>query len=238
MKKLRNFFLTFFSTLLSVLVIAIGLVSYYHYLDKGHERELLLNLKTDLQADIQDIKEVTEFDSVRVLLLDQLLVLKRENLKKPEVARRFYDLVYFCFSGTKHFLPHTGSFALLKSNKGYSIIRNKALIDSLLKYETSTLYIHEQEALAKQTIQKVYLLKYELMDETIYDHPGQFDKNLGTWKPGSRPWVNTEHGLMNTFFNSVRDYKKETRYYYDNLLKNHGQLATVIIKMIDAEIQP
>jgi hypothetical protein len=202
---------------------------------KLKEKQLITSLLEDLKADAADLQKVISYDSLRITDLEDLVKMKNTNLALPANKIKFYDRVYFCFSNMILHIPHNGSFIQLDNQSGYALIRNRNIVDSLIDYESGKHLIKDQEEFYKITLLKIYDLKYDLVDETIYDDASKFDKEKGVFLPKANPYLNLDKVKLIKFFNIARDYKKETRLYYKIILKNHLNLSLNLINMIKKE---
>ncbi|MDX2190832.1 MAG: hypothetical protein SFY32_13305 [Bacteroidota bacterium] len=232
-KLVKTFITGFLSTLFAVIV---GLSFFYFvqkWTEKQNEAQLMRNILEDLKADVTNLEEVISFDSSLIVNLDMLIKMRNANFNNLKVRQKFYDLVYYSFSNTTQYIPHNESLNQLKL--GLVVIKSRALVDSIIDYESGKVFIDEQEKTYHYTLSKIYELKYDLMDETIYDDPTKFDINSGTFYSNVNPYLHPDKRLIIKFLNLTRDYKKENRFYYQIMLKNHLRLSKNIIQGIKKE---
>jgi hypothetical protein len=226
-----NFLILFFAITLSLSIFKLN----EKWSNNKSEKELMRNLLEDLNADLANLQTIIAYDSMRIVDLDGLIAMRNANFKLAATKKMFYDKVFYCFSNTSHYVSHNGSMIQLNNKGGYSLIRNRALVDSLIDFESGKALIDEQEEFYKHTLLKIYDLKYDLMDETIYDDKFSFNKENNTFAEKANPYIETDTRKLIKFFNLARDYKKETRFYYKNMLKNHLRLTNNIVQMIKKE---
>ena len=109
-----------------------------HMVEHKREKQYILSLTYDLQADITHLKTIIDNKKKRQIQLDSLTLL----LNDPENKDRGNPIYYLALQVSRRiptlFTPNSGTMEQLKNAGLLRLIRKRDIVDSITKYDVST----------------------------------------------------------------------------------------------------
>jgi hypothetical protein len=183
-KKWTHYFWEFLMLFLAVFCGFLAEYQLEHMIEKTRERQFLRSLVNDVKADIDHLDNIINNRNSRQIRLDSLTLL----LNSPEYEKMGNSIYYYAIHVARRidirFTPNNGTMQQLKNAGGLRLIRNRAVVDSIVKYDVST---RNLEKLGET--EEIVLQDYRVTAAKIFN-PIVLEKMVDEENNASRPTDN------------------------------------------------
>ena len=130
-KKWKEYFLEFLMIFLAVTMGFFAESLRESLLTNEKEHQYMESLVNDLNNDISELNSVIPFHNVFIYKMDRALQVSVENIKDLNNQHTFYNQFVYFYSFDGQFIQHDKTLSQLKNSGEYSLIKNRAVLDSL-----------------------------------------------------------------------------------------------------------
>ena len=231
-KKWSHYFWEFIMLFLAV--FCGFLAEYYleHTIEHSREKQFIKSLVNDIKADIAHLNTTIEKRNQKVERLDSLF-----NLLNSPRYTEFGSSMYFNAIHTGRlvdikFTPNDGTLQQLKNAGGLRLIRNRAVADSITRYDVS---IRNLEKLGEQEV--MVTQEYRMAANKVFDAKvlsSMLDENNVSRRPPGNPallpFTNKELAEVNYGIHTVKIITRGMRRDSRILLQQATNLLATIKK--------
>ena len=151
--KLKDIFIE-----IVIIVFAVSISIWFHNWsesihDRGEEKEFLMGLKQDLQADIDNMKGSRDFYTATLHGIRYFLNSSKDGSLQKDSIMKYSDV----FFSSTDLDPHIARYEGLKSSGKFKIVRNKELLNNIIDF-------HET------VVQRI-----QVLDEKYYQHKDKLE---------------------------------------------------------------
>ncbi len=147
-----------------------------HLVEHKREKQLVRSLFNDIKADTANLARIINARTVKVHALDSLFTLM--NSGSPEIFTR--EIYFFAAPIARtlpyRFLPNDGTMQQLKNSGGFRLIRKRAVVDSISKYDVNVRYLVGQGAVEETNIEYYRTAATKIFDAVVFEQ--MLDENL------------------------------------------------------------
>ena len=148
-KKWRHYFWEFLMLFLAVFCGFLAEYSLEHKIEKDREKQFIKSLANDIKADIIHLNSIIDKRTQKLVRLDSLFSM----LNSPDVStvgsNIYFNAIHTGRIVDIRFTPNNGTLQQLKNSGGLRLIRNRAVVDSITRYDVS---IRSLETLGEQEV--------------------------------------------------------------------------------------
>ncbi|MDN3581691.1 hypothetical protein [Mucilaginibacter flavus] len=222
--KLKHYLFEFFMLFLAVFAGSVAEYQLEHINEHSHEKEYMESMVKDLKSDASDMRQTLAFDARKLKGLDSMInILSTPTISVTEITHMhklgWAILVNYPVSFS------TGTLTQLKYSGSLRLVRNQAVVDSIMSYDSNITQIDGQRKgyseYTKEGIDKMS----EMMDLRYIVADGKI--------PG--PKISASFAANTFSLANKAALIKGVVSSYDNMLKQQLQHADLLIKLIDKE---
>lgn len=203
-----------------------------HKIEKDREKQFIRSLVNDIKADIDHLNNTIEKRNQKIERLDSLFYL----LNLPRYAELGSSLYFNAIHTGRlvdvKFTPNDGTLQQLKNAGGLRLIRNRAVADSITRYDVS---IRNLEKLGEQEV--MIAQEYRMAANKVFDAKvlnSMLDENNVSRRPAGNPaflpFTNKELEEVNYAIYSIKLITRGLRRDSKNLLQQATNLLATINK--------
>jgi hypothetical protein len=229
-KKWTHYFWEFLMLFLAVFCGFLAEYQLEHKIEKDRERQFIKSLANDIKADIEHLNTIIARRNQKIQRLDSILYL----LNLPD-ARQYSGSIYFNAVHTARivdirFTPNNGTLQQLKNSGGLRLIHNRAVADSISRYDVS---IRNLETLGEQELSvanEYRAAASKIFDSKVFDK--MMDENNISNRPAGNPlllpFTAKELEEVNYLTYTIKVITKGMRRDSKNLLEQAKNLLNLI----------
>jgi len=175
-KKWTHYFWEFFMLFLAVTAGFFVENQREHLVEHQREKQFIQSLFNDIKADTDNLARIINARTAKEHAGDSLLYLMNSDSSK-----NFTKEIYF-YAGSisrtlpYRFVPNDGTIQQLKNSGALRLIRNRAVADSIAKYDVSVRNMVGQGAVEEALIDHYRTAAAKIFDALVFDK--MFDENL------------------------------------------------------------
>ena len=139
-----------------------------HYIEHQREKQFIKSLFNDVKSDTANITKIITARSAKERMLDSLTYMM--NSPRPrDFIKQIYP--YAVLAGRTlpyRFVPNDGTMQQLKNSGALRLIRNRAVVDSISKYDISVRNILGQYAVEENQIEHYRTAASKIFDALVF----------------------------------------------------------------------
>ena len=231
----KNWTHYFWEFLMLFLAVFCGFLAEYqleHKIEKNREKQFISSLVNDIKADIDHLKITIEKRNQKVERLDSLFYLLNSPRYTEFGSSLYYNAIHTARLVDIKFIPNDGTLQQLKNSGGLRLIQNRAVADSISRYDVS---IRNLEKLGEQEV--MIAQEYRMNANKVFDakvFSNMVDENNVSHRPPGNPillaFTNKELEQVNYTIHSVKLITRGMRRDSRNLLQQATNLLATINK--------
>jgi hypothetical protein len=146
-----------------------------HYIEHQREKQFVRSLYNDIKADTANITKIIHARSAKELMLDSLMFMM--NSPRPvDLVKQIYPYAILVGRTLPYrFIPNDGTMQQLKNSGALRLIRNRAVVDSISKYDISVRNMLGQYAVEENQIEHYRTAAAKIFDALVFS--GMIDEN-------------------------------------------------------------
>ena len=201
-----------------------------HKIEKDREKQFIRSLVNDIKADIAHLNTTIEKRKQKVERLDSLFNLLNSPRKTEFGISLYFNAIHTGRLVDVRFTPNDGTLQQLKNAGGLRLIRNRAVADSITRYDVS---IRNLEKLGEQEV--MVAQEYRMTANKVFDAKvlsSMLDENNVSRRPQGNPallpFTNKELAEVNYTIYTVKIITRGMRRDSKNLLQQATNLLSTI----------
>ena len=204
-----------------------------HYVEHQREKQFIQSLFNDIRSDTSNIAKIINARTAKERMLDSMIYMM--NSADPG---RFTKLIYpyaVLIGRTLpyRFVPNDGTMQQLKNSGALRLIRNRAVVDSISKYDISVRNILGQYAVEENQIEHYRTAAAKIFDALVYGQ--MLDENAAVVRPppdnaSFQPYSSRELYEWNYRIYGLNGINKANRRDLRSLLKQATELLDLLKK--------
>ena len=208
-----------------------------HKIEKDREKQFIRSLVNDIKADIAHLNTIIEKRNQKVERLDSLFYLLNAPRYTEFGSSLYFNAIHTARLVDIKFTPYDGTLQQLKNAGGLRLIRNRAVADSITRYDVS---IRNMEKLGEQEV--MVAQEYRLAANNVFDAKvlsSMVDENNVSHRPPGNPallpFTSKELEKVNYAIHSIKLITRGMRRDSRNLLEQATNLLAIINKSYHLE---
>jgi hypothetical protein len=204
-----------------------------HYIEHQREKQFIRSLYNDVRADTSNIARIITTRTTKEKLLDSFSYMMNSGDPMKFIKEIYVYALYAGRTLPYRFVPNDGTIQQLKNSGAFRLVRKRAVVDSISKYDISVRNLLGQYAVEENQIEHYRSAATKIFDARIFNE--MMDENAAV---KSVP----EQGLQLQLYNNRELYEWNYRLYGLNginkanrrdlrlLLKQAENLLTILRK--------
>lgn len=233
-KNFREYFLEFVMIFLAVTLGFFAENFREHVVNNEKEMNYMKGMLQDLEKDTAGVSGAIVFQNLIIKKMDSALNIPVTKLKSIPMQDTFFHHFFFAYSWIVAFNRTDVTFAQLKNAGGFSVIRNKAIVDSITRLNS----FYESPLQANTNI---YTDVWKRLDEfamqliRLPDPPISSDDPLYSSYPlDAEVFTRYDTPLIEQLYSFIQFEKSTIEVIIDNE-KQYGREAAMLITLIKKE---
>jgi len=146
-----------------------------HYIEHQREKQFINSLFNDIKADTSNIAKIINTRTAKERMLDSLIFMM--NSPRPiDFVKQIYPYAILVGRTLPYrFIPNDGTMQQLKNSGALRLIRNRAVVDSISKYDISVRNMLGQSAVEENQIEHYRTAAAKIFDALVFT--GMIDEN-------------------------------------------------------------
>ena len=140
-----------------------------HYIEHQREKQFIQSLYNDIRSDTMNMAKIISSRTIKEASIDSFSYMM--NSPKPiEFGKQIY--VYAIYAGRTlpyRFVPNDGTMQQLKNSGAFRLIRNRAVVDSISKYDIAVRNILGQYAVEENQIEHYRTAASKIFDAVLFN---------------------------------------------------------------------
>ena len=180
-KKWTHYFWEFLMLFLAVTLGFLVENQREHYIEHQREKQFVKSLFNDIKSDTANIAKIIIARSTKERMLDSLSFMM--NSARPgDLVKEIYPYaVYVGRTLPYRFIPNDGTMQQLKNSGALRLIRNRAVVDSISKYDINVRNMLGQYAVEENQIEHYRTAGAKIFDALVFSH--MIDENAVVVRP-------------------------------------------------------
>ncbi|HEV8081112.1 MAG TPA: hypothetical protein VGP43_10385 [Chitinophagaceae bacterium] len=212
-KKWTEYLLEFFMLFLAVFLGFIAENIRENSVEHHREKQFIRSLMNDIKADTARIKNIINQRTIRERRLDSLTFLLNSNSNTVHTNIIYYYAVTPARLIAFRFIPNDGTMQQLKNSGAFRLIRNRAVVDSIGKYDGSLRNFQRQGEIEETLVQDYRAASAFIFDALVFDRILDTDNNvrMPTENPALLPYDKRDLHAWNYKMYSMKSINKASR---------------------------
>ena len=230
-KKWTHYFWEFMMLFLAVFCGFLAEYQLEHKIEKDREKQFIRSLAYDLKADTARIRRIIVTRTVREASLDSITRLLNSNSPSEHSTDLYFHAVSAARTISFRFLPNDGTMLQLKNSGAVRLIRNRAIADSIAKYDVSIRGAVRQGELEETLIHDYRSAAPMIFNALIFEQMLDTNNNphrISGEKPALLPFEKKELDIYNYKLYSMKALNKAIRRDIRFLLQQAENLLSVL----------
>ena len=180
-KKWTHYFWEFLMLFLAVTLGFLVENQREHYIEHQREKQFVKSLFNDIKSDTANIAKIIIARSTKERMLDSLSFMM--NSARPgDLVKEIYPYaVYLGRTLPYRFIPNDGTMQQLKNSGALRLIRNRAVVDSISKYDINVRNMLGQYAVEENQIEHYRTAGAKIFDALVFSQ--MIDENAVVVRP-------------------------------------------------------
>ena len=152
-----------------------------HYIEHQREKQFIKSLFNDIKSDTVNIAKIINARTAKERMLDSLSFMM--NSPRPgDFAKQVYPYAMIIGRTLPYrFVPNDGTMQQLKNSGALRLIRNRAVVDSIAKYDINVRNILGQYAVEENQIEHYRTAAAKIFDALVFSQ--MLDENATVARP-------------------------------------------------------
>jgi hypothetical protein len=209
-----------------------------HYIEHQREKQFIHSLFNDIKSDTANIAKIISARSAKGRMLDSLSLMM--NSPRPvDFIKQIYPYgVYVGRTLPYRFVPNDGTIQQLKNSGAFRLIRNRAVVDSISKYDINVRNMLGQYAVEENQIEHYRTAGAKIFDALVFSQ--MIDENAAVVRlpadnSSFQPYTKRELYEWNYRIYGLNGINKANRRDLRLLLKQAGELLEILKKEYNLE---
>ena len=177
-KKWREYLFQFLMLFLAVFCGFLAEYQLEHLIEHQREKQFMESLTKDVQADINKLDNIISHRNVRERRLDSLSFFMNTDSRNIPTSTIYAHAVTASRSLLFRFIANDGTLQQLKNSGALRLIRNRAVADSIGRYDVSIRNFIRQGELEEMMIQDYRTASSSIFDALVFDKMLDGDNNV------------------------------------------------------------
>jgi len=152
-----------------------------HYIEHQREKQFIKSLFNDIKTDTANIGKIINARSAKERMLDSLSFMMNSPRPTDFVKQVYPYAILIGRTLPYRFIPNDGTMQQLKNSGALRLIRNRAVVDSIAKYDISVRNILGQSAVEENQIEHYRTAAAKIFDALIFSQ--MIDENSTVVRP-------------------------------------------------------
>jgi hypothetical protein len=152
-----------------------------HYIEHQREKQFINSLFNDIRSDTANIAKIINARTAKEQMLDSILNMMNSPRRADFVKQIYPYGVYVGRTLPYRFVPNDGTMQQLKNSGALRLIRNRAVVDSISKYDISVRNMLGQYAVEENQIEHYRTAAAKIFDALVFR--GMLDENAAVVRP-------------------------------------------------------
>ena len=204
-----------------------------HYIEHQRENQFIKSLFNDIRSDTANMAKIIMARSAKERMLDSLSFMMNSPRPLDFVKQIYPYAVYVGRTLPYRFVPNDGTMQQLKNSGALRLIRNRAAVDSISKYDISVRNLLGQYAVEENSIEHYRTAAAKIFDALIFSQ--LMDENAAVVRQtpdntSFQPYSSRELAEWNYRIYSLNGINKANRRDLRLLLKQATTLLEILRK--------
>jgi hypothetical protein len=204
-----------------------------HYIEHQREKQFISSLYNDVRADTANIARIINARTSKERLLDSFSYMMNSGDPKKFIKDIYVYAIYAGRTLPYRFVPNDGTIQQLKNSGALRLIRNRAVVDSISKYDIGVRNLLGQYAVEENQIEHYRTAASKIFDAVPFSQ--MIDENAAVFRiPGSglqlQPYTTRELYEWNYRLYGLNGINKANRRDLRLLLKQAQNLLSILEK--------
>ena len=229
--KWTHYFWEFFMLFLAVIAGFFVENQREHYIELSREKQFVRSLFNDIKVDTASLSRIINARTAKERAADSLSYLMNRGFSRDITREIYYYAVSISRTLPYRFVPNDGTMQQLKNSGALRLIRNRAVVDSIAKYDVSVRNFLRQGDVEETVIEHYRTGATKIFDALVFDQ--MLDENMNVVrlpaeKPGLQPFSNRELYEWNYRLFSLKALNKASRRDARVLLRQGNNLLKTL----------
>lgn len=232
-KKWSHYFWEFLMLFLAVFCGFMAENQREHYIEHQREKQFIKSLFNDIKSDTINIAKIIIARSAKERMLDSLSFMMNSPRPIDFVKQIYPYAVYVGRTLPYRFVPNDGTMQQLKNSGALRLIRNRAVVDSISKYDINVRNMLGQYAVEENQIEHYRTAAAKIFDALVFSQ--MMDENATVVRPppdntSFQPYNSRELAEWNYRIYGLNGINKANRRDLRVLLKQATELLEILKK--------
>ena len=202
-----------------------------HYIEHQREKQFISSLFNDIKSDTANIAKIIHARTVKEEMLDSILHMMNSPRRADFIIQIYPYAVLLGRTLPYRFVPNDGTMQQLKNSGALRLIRKRAVVDSIAKYDISVRNILGQYAVEENQIEHYRTAAAKIFDALVFGP--MLDENAAVVRLPSentsfQPYTNRELSEWNYRVYGLNGINKANRRDLRLLLKQAAGLLALL----------
>ncbi|MBD0333300.1 MAG: hypothetical protein ICV66_11650 [Chitinophagaceae bacterium] len=233
-KKWTEYLLEFFMLFLAVFLGFLAEYQLEHKIEKDKEREFISSLYNDIRADTSNLVRIISSRARKEVMLDSISYMMNSSSPQKFTKQIYPYAVLASRTRPYRFIATDGTMQQLKNAGGLRLIKNRAIVDSITRYDVNVRNFISQGVVEETILNDYRTTASKIFDATAYYEMLDEEMNLvrePSASPALLPYTNKELYEWNYRIFSMRGINKANMRDAKMLL----QQAKNLLKSLEVE---
>ncbi len=204
-----------------------------HYIEHQREKQFINSLFNDIRSDTANIAKIIHARTVKELMLDSISNMMNSPRRAYFIKQIYPYAVLIGRTLPYRFVPNDGTMQQLKNSGALRLIRNRAVVDSIAKYDINVRNMLGQYAVEENQIEHYRTAGAKIFDALVFSE--MIDENAAIVRPppdnaSLQPYTDRELSEWNYRIYGLNGINKGNRRDLRLLLKQAAGLLELLKK--------
>ena len=152
-----------------------------HYIEHQREKQFIRSLFNDIKSDTANIAKIISARTVKEQMLDSASIMMNGPRPADFIKQIYPYAVLIGRTLPYRFVPNDGTMQQLKNSGAFRLIRNRAVVDSISKYDINVRNILGQYAVEENQIEHYRTAAAKIFDALFFGQ--MLDENAAVVRP-------------------------------------------------------
>ena len=204
-----------------------------HYIEHQREKQFIKSLFNDVRSDTANIAKIIIARTAKERMLDSLTFMMNSSRPIDFVKQIYPYAVYVGRTLPYRFVPNDGTMQQLKNSGALRLIRKRAVVDSIAKYDINVRNVLGQYAVEENQIEHYRTAGAKIFDAVVFSK--MIDENAAVVRPPQnnasfQSYTTRELSEWNYRIYGLNGINKANRRDLRSLLKQANELLEILKK--------
>jgi hypothetical protein len=152
-----------------------------HYIEHQREQQFIQSLFNDIRSDTANIAKIINARTTKERMLDSISNMMNSPRPADFIKQIYPSAVYIGRTLPYRFVPNDGTMQQLKNSGALRLIRNRAVVDSIAKYDINVRNMLGQYAVEENQIEHYRTAAAKIFDALVFNK--MIDENAAVVRP-------------------------------------------------------